>query len=144
MIEKHSATVHLLGMKQLILATCLCLSAVPALAAPMDAEAFDTYTQGKTLYFNDGGETYGAERYLPGQRVEWSFLDGRCKSGEWYQDGNAICFTYEDRPDPQCWEFEKTARGLKATFLGSGETTELYEARQSDEPMYCMGPDLGV
>lgn len=124
------------------------LSATPATGAPMGAEAFESYTQGKTLYFSEGGEAYGAERYLSGRKVEWSFLDGKCKSGEWYPDNGAICFVYEDRPDPQCWEFEKTDRGLRATFLGGGDegtqSTELYEASQSDKPMYCMGPDVGA
>ncbi len=118
--------------------------AAPIFAAPMDASAFEAYTKGKTLYFSEAGEAYGAERYLPGRKVEWSFLDGKCKTGEWYPDQGAICFVYEDRPDPQCWHFEATQRGLKATFLGSDESTELYEAKQSDEPMYCMGPDVGA
>ncbi len=120
------------------------LSAAPLLAAPLSGDAFEAYTRGKTLYFSEGGEAYGAERYLPGRRVEWSFLDGQCKSGEWYPQEQAICFVYEDRPDPQCWEFEVTAKGLRATFMGSSESTKLYEAQQSDEPLYCQGPEVGV
>ncbi|MEP5152873.1 hypothetical protein [Planktotalea sp.] len=120
------------------------LIGAPLSAAPMSGDAFEAYTQGKTLYFNENGETYGAERYLPGRRVEWSFLDGICKSGEWYPENGAICFVYEDRPDPQCWEFELSSRGLTATYLGDGETSELYEAQQTDEPMHCIGPDVGV
>jgi hypothetical protein len=113
-------------------------------AAPLSADAFEAYTTGKTLYFSEDGEIYGAERYMPGRRVEWSFLDGQCKSGEWYADGPAICFVYEDRPDPQCWEFERTATGLRATFMGDAQSTELYEAEQVGEPLYCVGPKLGV
>lgn len=131
-------------MKSPLAALALTCSTVSALAAPMDGAEFEAYTTGKTLYFSEGGQAYGAERYLPNRKVEWSFLDGRCKSGAWYAEGRAICFVYEDRPDPQCWEFEQTGRGLKATFLGDGQTTELYEAQQSDEPMYCMGPDVGA
>ena len=59
------------------------LCAAPLGAAPLSSDAFDAYTNGKLLYFNEGGEAYGAERYLPGRRVEWSFLDGNCKSGQW-------------------------------------------------------------
>ena len=113
-------------------------------AAPLSGDAFEDYTTGKTLYFSEGGEAYGAERYLPGRRVEWSFLDGQCKTGEWYAEGSAICFIYEDRPEPQCWHFETTQGGLRASFLGEDQSTELYEARQADEPMYCVGPDVGV
>ena len=120
------------------------LCAAPLGAAPLSSDAFDAYTNGKLLYFNEGGEAYGAERYLPGRRVEWSFLDGNCKSGQWYALGQSICFVYEDRPDPQCWEFEATKNGLRATFLGTGETKELYEAEQSSDPMYCKGPEVGV
>lgn len=119
-------------------------SAPFAQAAPLSAEAFDDYTRGKTLYFSEQGETYGAERYLPGRRVEWSFLDGTCKSGEWHAEGRSICFVYEDRPDPQCWEFERTSTGLRATFMGDAQSTELYEAEQSSEPLYCVGPKIGV
>ncbi|MGB7319681.1 MAG: hypothetical protein WBC85_17105 [Planktotalea sp.] len=131
-------------MLRAILTACVIALAAPLGAAPMDASAFEAYTNGRTLYFSEGGAAYGAERYLPNRKVEWSFLDGRCKTGEWYPDNGAICFVYEDRPDPQCWHFEKTARGLKATFLGSDQSTELYEAQQTDEPMYCMGPDVGA
>lgn len=120
------------------------LMPISSFAAPMGAAEFESYTEGKTLYFIESGEKYGAERYLPDRKVEWSFLDGRCKTGEWYPQGDAICFVYEDRPDPQCWHFENTGRGLRASFLGEDSSTELYEARQSDEPMYCMGPDVGA
>jgi hypothetical protein len=120
------------------------LNVTTANAEPMPANAFEDYTTGKTLYFSEGAEPYGAERYLPGRKVEWSFLDGRCKTGEWYPQGEAICFVYEDRNEPQCWEFEATANGLRATFMGETQSTELYEAQASDEPMYCMGPDVGV
>lgn len=120
------------------------LSVNTAHAEPMSADAFEAYTTGKTLYFSEGSEAYGAERYLPGRKVEWSFLDGRCKTGEWYPQDQAICFVYEDRNEPQCWEFEATEKGLRATFLGETQSTELYEAQTADEPMYCIGPDVGV
>lgn len=122
------------------------LSAFAALAhaAPMNGDEFEIYTEGRTLYFSESGARYGAERYFPGRKVEWSFLDGKCKSGEWFAQERAICFVYEDSPDLQCWEFERTKNGLRATFLGDGQSTELYEADQTDEPMYCMGPDVGV
>lgn len=125
-----------------LLITSFC--ATSAVAAPLSGDAFEQYTKGKTLYFSESGENYGAERYLPGRRVEWSFLDGQCKSGEWYADGTSICFIYEDRPDPQCWQFETTANGLKATFIGDDQTSEYYEAEQSEAPLYCKGPEVGV
>jgi len=38
---------------------------------------------------------------------------------------------------------ERTARGLRATFQGESGTV-LYEARRSEEPQLCLGPDVGV
>ena len=68
----------------------------PAFAqSPMTAAEFEAYTNGKTLYFNNQGETYGAERYFDKRRVEWSFLDGVCQQGRWFEAGrDYICFVY--------------------------------------------------
>ena len=116
----------------------------PAQAEPMTAEEFDAYTRGKTLHFAEAGQDYGAERYLPGRRVLWSFLDGQCKEGRWYAEERDICFVYEDDPEPQCWQFTLTPRGLSAVFVNDpGATLELYEAREADE-MLCLGPRIGV
>lgn len=118
--------------------------AVPALAeAPMSAAEFDSYTQGKTLYYGTMGERYGVEEYLPDRRVRWSFLDGKCKDGFWYEDADLICFVYEDHPEPQCWSFFKRGFGLSARFENSPDATELYEV-EGDGEMLCLGPEVGV
>ena len=122
----------------------VCLQAEMLVAEPMNAEQFDAYTAGKTLYFGQDGQAYGAETYLPGRRVRWSFLDGECKDGRWYQDGPAICFVYEDSPDPHCWMFRRGPAGLIAEFLEDGDRPELYEAYEADEPLQCLGPRIGV
>ena len=125
----------------------LCALAATPLAAQstMSAEAFDNYTRGKTLYYGSGGQAYGVERYLSGRRVIWSFLDGECKEGVWYEEAGHICFVYEDRPgDPQCWTFQETSRGLVAQFENDPTSTELYEAEDLGEEMLCYGPDVGV
>ncbi len=122
----------------------LVLLAPPGLAQSMSAEAFDSYTRGKTLYYGTGGDAYGVERYLDGRRVIWSFLDGRCQNGEWYEDNGLICFIYEDVPDPQCWSFTRGANGLIARFRNDPQGTELYEARDLGDKMLCYGPDVGV
>ncbi|MHA6262652.1 hypothetical protein ACXYMO_05585 [Arenibacterium sp. CAU 1754] len=110
----------------------------------MGAEAFDSYTRGKTLFYGDNGQTYGVERYLDDRRVIWSFLDGKCKNGVWYEDQGQICFLYEDRTDPQCWTFFQTPGGLVAQFENDPRSTELYEAEDIGEEMICYGPDVGV
>ncbi len=110
----------------------------------LDAEAFDALTRGKTFYYGESGQPYGAEEYLDNRRVRWSFLDGRCMEGHWYEADGMICFTYEDTPEPHCWVFEQGERGLIAQFMGETGATELYEMQQSRAPLQCEGPEVGV
>lgn len=111
---------------------------------PMGAEEFDRYTQGKTLFYGFDGTAYGVERYLPGRRVIWSFLDGRCQEGTWYEEAGQICFVYEDNSQPQCWSFMLTPEGLNARFQNDPQATELYESGDVDDEMICLGPEVGV
>ncbi|WP_058246485.1 hypothetical protein [Tropicibacter naphthalenivorans] len=118
---------------------------LPALAAEaLSASEFEAYTSGKTLYFGLSGQSYGVEEYLPNRKVRWSFLDGKCKDGFWYEEAGQICFVYEDTPDPQCWSFFQDGDKLRAVFENDPSATVLYEAGQNDQPMSCMGPDVGV
>jgi hypothetical protein len=117
----------------------------PVQAEPMSGAEFDAYTKGKTLYFGRGGAPYGAEVYLDNRRVRWSFLDGECKDGYWYEEApSSICFVYEDRPEPQCWNFEKGDTGLIARFKNNPQSLDLYEAEDVYEEMICLGPKVGV
>lgn len=125
------------------LLTFLCLCA-PALADPMSAADFEAYVTGKTLYYGQSGQAYGAEIYHENRRVTWSFLDGECKEGLWYDEGDNICFVYEDRPDAQCWTFERGAGGLIARFENDPSSETLYEAQDLDEELICLGPKIGV
>lgn len=135
-----------LGMKQFLASAALIsASALSAWAAePMSGAEFEAYVTGKTLYFGQNGEAYGVEEYLDNRRVRWSFLDGQCKDGVWYEEGDMICFVYEDNPDPQCWSFFRESTGLRAIFENDPNATTLYEAQQGDEPMLCLGPEVGV
>ena len=110
----------------------------------LTAEEFDNYTRGKTLFYGSEGDAYGVERYLDGRRVIWSFLDGMCTNGIWYEENGQICFIYENQPDPQCWTFSKGPGGLTARFENDPEQTELYEAQDIGEKMLCYGPEVGV
>ncbi|WP_299947634.1 hypothetical protein [uncultured Ruegeria sp.] len=115
-----------------------------AAQSPLSGAEFDAYTRGKTLFYGFDGRVYGVERYLPNRRVIWSFLDGNCVEGVWYEQENQICFLYEDRLDPQCWVFSQSGGGLTAQFEGDPTATELYEAEDVGEEMLCYGPDVGV
>ncbi len=126
-----------------LLAATFAATALPA-ATPMSAAEFESYVTGKTLYFGQDGRAYGVEKYLPDRRVRWSFLDGKCKEGFWYEDAGEICFVYEDNPSPQCWSFFREGGNLRAVFESDPQNTTLYEANQDDEPMMCLGPDVGV
>lgn len=132
-------------MKQLLLAlsTALC---GPVLASDlMTAEEFDQFTRGKTFYYGMNGQPYGAEEYLANRRVIWTFLDGRCQNGIWYEDDGMICFEYEHIEDRQCWAFRGLPNGgLSARFEDDPEELELYEVERSDRPLECPGPDVGV
>ncbi len=131
-------------IRSLLTALALSLALPAAAQQPMTGAEFDRYATGKTLYFGQAGQSYGVEEYLPDRRVRWSFLDGQCKDGFWYEEAGQICFVYEDKPDPQCWSFYREGSGLRAVFENNSEATTLYEARQDDEPMLCYGPDVGV
>ena len=133
-------------MRRRFVAFCAAIAlATPALAeTPLTAEEFDAHTQGRTLYYFSQGRAYGAERYMPGRTVTWSFLDGECKDGYWYPQGRLICFVYEDSGDPQCWSFFRSGNGMRALFEDEIGETELYEAGETDEEMLCLGPKIGV
>lgn len=130
-------------MRYLLIA--LCLLSAPAVAQPsMSASEFEAYVQGKTLFFAADGRQYGVEQYLPDRRVRWSFLDGQCKDGIWYENAQQICFVYEGSPDPQCWSFFLSAEGLTAKFGNEPEGRVLYEIGSADQDMICLGPEVGV
>ena len=108
------------------------------------AEEFDALTRGKTMYYAMNGQPYGIERYLPNRRVQWSFLDGECVDGVWYEQNGQICFAYEVWEDPQCWVFTRGDRGLLAEFADAIEDPVQYEAFETQDEMQCLGPKVGV
>lgn len=109
----------------------------------MTGAEFDAYVTGKTLTYAENGVAYGAEQYLPNRKVRWAFDKDTCLYGAWYEQGEAICFIYEDGSAPQCWHFFSQNGKLRAEFQGDSGT-ELYEAWASNAPLTCMGPQVGV
>lgn len=141
----------------LLLAGLLCTatasiaaSAGPAAAetadalAPMSAEQFDALSVGRTLTYATGGMVYGTEQYLPGRRVLWAFTGDICKTGSWFPQGDEICFRYEGVEALQCWTFYDTPGGLSARFRGDPDAAPLVAVGDSDQPLACLGPQVGV
>lgn len=123
-------------MRALILSLLL---ASPALAeTPMTAEEFEEVMTGKTLTFSANGAPYGIEYYAPGRQVIWSFIGGDCVTGEWYQDERAICFVYENDPEPKCWEVFQDGGRIRAVFMNRPGVSTLYEMSEQ-EPLVCGG-----
>ncbi|MCI2399334.1 hypothetical protein [Aliiroseovarius subalbicans] len=130
-------------MRHLCLA--LLLTALPAQAEPgMSGAEFEAYATGKTLIYGFAGAPFGGEEYLENRRVLWSFLDGDCKDGHWYEEAGNICFVYEDTPEPQCWSFHRRGDGVVAQFENNPEYIELYQVEITDQPLLCLGPEVGV
>lgn len=124
----------------------LSLTALPALAADgtLTAQEFEAYATGKTLTYSLGGEVFGVEQYLPGRRVRWAFTGDTCRDGVWYEEAGLICFVYDDDGTPQCWEFWRDGGGLRARFNADPAGTELSVVQETDRPLACAGPDVGV
>lgn len=116
----------------------LALLASPVLAeSPVTADEFETYVTGRTLTFSVNGQSYGIERYLPNRQVLWSFMDGQCSSGTWYPDQSNICFKYDFRDAPQCWEITKSGDVMQAIFVGEPVDINRYEIIEDGEPLIC-------
>lgn len=111
---------------------------------PVSPLEFESIVTGKTLSYSSGGLEYGAEEYLEGRRVRWSFLDGECEDGEWYPAGEQVCFVYEGLASPQCWQFYMREGRLLARFENDPAATELFELDRRSDPLTCLGPKVGV
>lgn len=114
-------------------------------ATPLTADEFEARVTGRTLTFHFQGQAYGVEQYMPGRRVLWSFIGDECQEGVWYPREDMICFAYDGNPDEQCWHFYASGTGLRGVFVGpEGPGTELYEVLNTDKPLICPGPAVGV
>lgn len=126
----------------------LAMLPLPALAEPgppLSGAEFEARTTGRTLIYAQDGQIFGTEQYLPGRRVMWAFTADRCQRGFWYEREEFICFVYEEEPDNhQCWTFHLDEDRLLARFAGDPPGQELAEVQQTDQPLLCPGPDVGV
>ena len=111
---------------------------------PMSPAEFATYATGRTLSYAADGTVWGKEQYLPDRQVMWAFTGKDCQFGQWYPQGNAVCFVYEGDAEPKCWNFYMGPRGLIAALIGSDDFTPLSEVGQSSQPLDCQGPQVGA
>lgn len=126
-------------------AVILGLVAAPVWAqTPLTALEFDALTQGKSMTWSEFGQVYGVEHYLPNRRVRWTLLGDTCVEGSWYAQGSAICFQYDDTPDPVCWEMTPAPTGLNASLVGRAGESAFVVIEPTAEPMACLGPEVGV
>ena len=87
---------------------------------------------------------YTAESYFDNAMVRWSFLDGNCLIGRWYEASELLCFDYGTVVDIQCWRFFKGENGLIAKFDGENDSQTLYKAYHTPSRLKCPWPDVGV
>ena len=124
----------------------LILSATTAAAQmALTAEEFEDRVTGRTLDFGYDGQTpYGLERYMANRKVLWSWGDGTCQAGRWYEEEGNICFVYDHEPRPQCWRYFDVDGGIMAIFMNEGAAggTVVYEMAETDREMICG--NLGV
>jgi hypothetical protein len=128
------------------LALALALLATTAAAQQaMTPQDFESAATGRTLHFTWLGQPFGSEHYFEGRRVLWRFADGSCQRGRWWDEGDRICFAYENGAGPQCWRFLPRAGGFAAALVEQGaETGFVLELAGSDTaPLDCPGPWVG-
>lgn len=119
-------------------------------ASPLQAETiltpddFEVFAQGTTVYFSRHGQPYGAEQYLNNRKVIWSFADGTCEFGEWYPDGDRLCFRYEYQTSALCWNFIETEAGKGVRVVGDDPANDLLIAGQDQEHLECAAPNVGA
>lgn len=120
--------------------------AQPAIAAdqPVSPAEFEALVTGKTLSYSSRGKEYGIEEYSQNRRVRWSFLNGDCVYGRWYEADEQVCFVYEGIDMPQCWSFFLRNDKLVARFENDPPgMTEIHETKRHTAPMQCM-PEAGA
>jgi hypothetical protein len=120
------------------------LAASPALAeTPLNADQFDTATQGNTITYDYGSGILGTEEYLEGRKVRWAFEGDLCIYGTWNEQGDEICFVYENDPAAKCWHYYLRDGVIHGQYLGPGADS-IVEVERTSTPLPCAGPDVGV
>jgi hypothetical protein len=123
----------------------LLLLSVPVAAQDIvTPEQFEEISTNKTLYFDAGSQFHGAEQYFPNRKVTWKFADGECDQGHWFSQGDAICFSYERNPVPECWHFIQDGDRFLARMVGNDASSDLELKFVDTKELLCEAPYLGA
>ena len=123
----------------------LALLPLPAWAQRVMTPAeFEAFATGKTLDYEDDFSVWGREEYLPNRRVRFSFSEQECRFGTWYDQGDEVCFVYEDDPEPKCWTYFTDGKNVTTIYTSDGRGGSVSTARPTKEPLICLGPEVGV
>jgi hypothetical protein len=129
-----------------LLPVLLLLASGVAAGESVSPESFERLAEGRTLRFTLDGVPFGAEQYFSGRRSLWRFEDGSCEAGEWWPEGDLVCFRYEAEDGPaQCWRFRQAGGRYEAARIEDGrESGFVLRLSQSDTtPLDCPGPSVG-
>ena len=109
----------------------------PTIDAPLTAEAFERFVEGRTMDTHDQTGRYGVETFLPGRRAIWRDAD-QCLEGRWRPQGEMICFDYQGDPMSYCWTYHDRGGWLMAWLDGDrgNDPILLYP---SDQLVTCEG-----
>jgi hypothetical protein len=114
----------------------------------MTGAEFQAHIGTNTFSYGYSTGARGIADYGPDRTLLWAFKGDRCITGRWHEDGEEICFAYEDGTLSACWHFFLEGNRLRgiATRLGSGRPAglEIFELSHTDQPLVCAGPDVGV
>ncbi len=125
---------------------CL-ICATPAFAEkPLTGAEFEALTTGRVMDHAVGGRVYGAERYYPDRRVRWAFSGDDCLEGVWYEQGQMICFQYEDGTGPECWTYYRDGAGMRAISAQDNQSSPANPVAMmpTTRALACLGPEVGV
>lgn len=112
---------------------------------PMTEQEFAARVTGKTFFFSQAGQSFGAESYEPDRSVTWTYGDGACVDGGWYAEDDQICFAYlGNESDPICWHFFDTAGTITARIVGADPLEDLTVTGEIDKVLPCMAPGVGT
>ncbi|KPP93728.1 MAG: hypothetical protein HLUCCA08_06000 [Rhodobacteraceae bacterium HLUCCA08] len=130
-------------------ALCLALALSPAPLAAQTAptidgqrtvtpDEFDAITEGRTIGWRYPNGAVGVEYYMANRQVLWQVDRDECTAGEWFAQGDAICFVYGPDDVPGCW-FVYERDGKLIVNDVDAPMVELVEKGDA-APLVCAGP----